>query len=105
MTPQLPPKRLRAADVIDNQQALLEAALTHTQPSTARPSFKIAQVKAVGGSLVTEWDVYVPVCDEYPSADEAFNAARVFAAELAKAYPPNGTGDDLEAKLRASVKK
>lgn len=63
------------------------AALTHTTPASARPSFKVAQVKATGGQMVTEWDVYVPVCDEFPTAAEAFKAACLFADDLRDKYP------------------
>jgi hypothetical protein len=95
--PSAKPRRLRAVDVIDK---LLERPTT-----THRPTFKIAQVKGVGGALVFEWDVTVPVCDEYPTSDEAFNAARAFAAELRREYGGEQTDAELREKLERSVEK
>lgn len=85
------PRRLRAADVIDSQQALLERLTERSTPVSARPSFKVAQVKATGGNVVHEWEVSVPVCDEYPTAQSAFDAQLDFARSMAAAYPPPST--------------
>ena len=82
------PRRLRAADVIDAQHALLERLTERSTPVSARPSFKVAQVKATGGNVVHEWEVSVPVCDEYPTAQAAFDAARSFSASMLGTYPP-----------------
>lgn len=63
--------------------------------SQRHASFSVSQVKAVGGATVIEWDVQVPVCDEYPTAADAFEAVTVFADLLLVKYPPpspaNGT--------------
>jgi hypothetical protein len=52
------------------------------------PSFTVSQVKAVGGATVMEWDVRVPVCDEYPTAEQAFAALTAYADRLLGKYPP-----------------
>ena len=52
------------------------------------PAFSVSQVKAVGGATVIEWDVRVPVCDEYPTAEDAFAAVTGFADRLTEKYPP-----------------
>jgi hypothetical protein len=52
-------------------------------------------VKATGGNVVHEWEVSVPVCDEYPTAQAAFDAHLAFARSMSAAYPPptvNGDG-------------
>jgi len=88
------PTRLRMADVIAMQAELLTALTTHTTPANARPSFKVSQVKGVGGALVIEWEVAVPVCDEYPTSTEAFKAACLFADDLRERFPTGTNGGE-----------
>lgn len=76
-------------------------ALTRPAPASARPKFAVRQVKGVGGATVIEWDVEVPVCDEYPTAGDAHHAALNFADGFARWH---GNNPDLEAKLAESVR-
>lgn len=57
------------------------------KPVDALPSFGINRVKGVGGQLLIEWDVSVPVCDEYPNSVAAFKAAVAFAESFEKEFP------------------
>lgn len=76
------PKRMTLSTVIER--------LTEKTPAAAKvPTFQAGQVKGVGGSTVFEWDVVVPVCDEFPSSDEAFEALVRYSARLASIYPPS----------------
>lgn len=63
----------------------LQAA--NRRPVDARPAFSVNRVKGVGGQLLIEWDVSVPVCDEYPTAEAAFWAAQAFATRFEEAFP------------------
>lgn len=83
-------------------RTLLEHATQRREPATAKPSFRVSQVKGVGGTTVIEWDVQVPVCDEYPNAEAAYLAAIDYAADLAAKFAP---ADTLRADLEASVKR
>ena len=58
------------------------AAIERPQPASARPSFSFEQVKATGGQLVYEWAVHVPVCDEYDTAESAFEATIAFSKRM-----------------------
>ena len=70
-------------------ERLHEITLAALQRRTvASASFQVKQVKAAGGAPVIEWDVQVPVCDEYPTAEKAFQASVQFAARLRAEYPP-----------------
>ncbi len=71
------PRRLTPTE--RSHQALL-AAITRPVRADA-PSFKVAQVKGVGGAVVIEWDVSIPVCEEYPTAAEAFAASLDFGRQ------------------------
>lgn len=57
------------------------------RPVDARPSFGVNRVKGVGGQLLIEWDVSVPVCDEYPTARAAWQATLTFAEGYESAFP------------------
>ena len=96
MSAQEAPRRLRAADVIDSQQAIIERLTEPRKPASSAPSFKVAQVKAVGGNVAHEWDVTVPVCDEFPTAAEAFAATLDYAGKLLAAYPPPRTNGETK---------
>src|SRR5258708_7736108 len=82
------PRRLRSLDVIEQQHELLERLTERSKPASAQPAFKVAQVKATGGNVVHEWEVSIPVCDEYPTAQDAFDAQLAFAATMLATYPP-----------------
>lgn len=75
-------------------------ALERTPPRDAKPSFAVRQVKGVGGATVIEWDVTVPVCDEYPDAGTAYRAACNFADGFKQRY---GERDTLVEDLKATV--
>lgn len=69
--------------------------------SQRHAAFSVSQVKAVGGATVIEWDVQVPVCDEYPTARQAFDAVTMFADSFVAKYPPpnpNGETGGRSAK-------
>ena len=61
-------------------------------PVSGVPSFKVSQTKAVGGATVYEWDVHVPVCDEFPTADAAFEASRKYAMAYRSEFGPTNGG-------------
>lgn len=71
----------------ERQHELLRAALERSAPAAAKPSFHGAQVKAVGGATVFEWDVHMPVCDEYPTAELAFAAFLTFTQAMRAEFP------------------
>ena len=87
----------------ERNHELLKLALERPAPVSGQPSFKVSQEKAVGGATVFTWDVHVPECDEYPSAEAAFEAAIGYASRLSKLFPPPNGGPDLSAKLAASI--
>ena len=70
----------------ERSHELLKAALERPAPVSAQPYFTVQQTKATGGATVFEWDVHVPVCDEYPTAEKAFKAAMYFAETMRKEY-------------------
>jgi len=75
------PRRMTLSHVIER--------LTEPRnPAPRVPTFEVSQVKAVGGAVVFEWSASIPVCDEYPTAEKAFAAAKRYAGELRKLYPP-----------------
>lgn len=89
----------------ERNHELLKLALERHLPASLSPSFKVAQVKAVGGATVFEWDVHVPVCDEYPDAEQAFNAVTEYAGCLRRLYPPPNGDASLAAQLQESIDK
>lgn len=76
----------------ERSHELLKLAMERPTPVSSKPSFSVSQTKATGGQVVFEWEVHVPVCDEYPTAQEAFEAARSFAASYRAEYG-NGGGE------------
>ena len=70
------------------------AARMAERQSQRHPSFSVAQVKAVGGATVIEWDVQVPVCDEFPTAEAAFAAVTMYAGSMLANYPPPNVNGD-----------
>ena|ERR1044071_197375 len=83
-----PVRRLRAVDEIDRLHDLAGKLAERRQPTSLVPVFKGGQVKAVGGNVVNEWEVHVPVCEEFGTADEAFSAFERYAARMAELFPP-----------------
>ena len=82
--------REQIALMLSNQHAERMAAI-ESRTGGPRPEFKVEQVKAVGGAVVNEWSVHVPVCDEYPTAEAAFKAALSFANSMGAAFPAPST--------------
>ena len=75
------------------------------------PTFSIKQEPAPGKTVVTAIDVYVPVCDEYPTTEQAFAAALDFTERARARFPlPDGYNAPVTIepalidKLRESVK-
>lgn len=89
----------------ERSHELLRMALERPAPVSGSPSFEVAQEKAVGGATVWTWKVHVPVGEEHPTAEDAFDAATGYAARLSKMFPPPNGGSDLSEQLRKSVKK
>lgn len=71
------PKRLRAADVIDAQQAALMAALTRTSGQGATVE--------ITRNAKGDWQFAVKVSDDDPA--QALTIAKAIAADLATVYP------------------
>lgn len=87
MTATTPEKRLTPTERLHDIAARMAE---RPAPVSAQPYFTVQQTKATGGATVFEWDVHVPVCDEYPTAEKAFKAAMYFAETLRKEYGSNG---------------
>lgn len=83
----------------ERSHELLKLALERPEPASLSPAFKVEQVKAVGGTTVFEWDVHVPVCDEFPTAEDAFNAAVEYGDRLRRLYPPPNGDAVLEQPI------
>ena len=70
-------------------------ASVNRQPAQAKPHFGVNRVKGVGGQLLIEWDVDIPVCDEFPTADDAFQATIEYGKRFEYEFPApsmNGNG-------------
>lgn len=76
----------------ERQHELLKLAMERPQPVSGAPWFEVAQKKATGGATVFEWDVHVPVCDEYPTSQAAFDAMLSYARALREEFN-GGSGD------------
>lgn len=74
----------------ERQHELLRLAMERPQPVSGAPHFSVEQTKATGGATVFEWSVHVPVCDEYPNAQAAFEATMTYAAAMRAEYGANG---------------
>ena len=85
-----PSNRLNAATVLRmlHEERMAQA----TKPGREdRPAFTLKRSTASGSLGVVAIDVTVPVCEEYPTAQEAADAARRFMDDLCAAYPlPDG---------------
>ena len=62
-------------------------------PVSGAPYFKSSQTKATGGTTVFEWDVYVPVCEEFPTSELAFEAHLRYARAMRAEYGPTNGGE------------
>jgi hypothetical protein len=61
-----------------------------------RPTFTLKRSTASGSLGVVGIDVYVPVCEEFPTTEAAHDAARAYMDDLCAHYPlPDG---DVRAK-------
>ena len=89
----------------ERNHELLKLALERPAPVSGNPSFQVNQEKAVGGATVWTWQVHIPVCDEYPDSQAAFDAATGYAARLSKLFPPPNDSPDLGKQLEQSAKK
>lgn len=80
------PHRMTLSEVVER--------LTEQRSSSPHlPTFEVnskaptAEQTKQGITAVYQWSATVPVCEEFPTADEAFAAARRYADELRQAYP------------------
>lgn len=68
----------------------------------AVPTFEVEKSKLTAEQIkqgVTAdyvWRAVVPVCDEFPTAADAFAAATKYADELRRLYPPERDSDHRE---------
>jgi hypothetical protein len=84
------PRRLNAAMVVAMQHAERLAALNRPGRED-RPRFALKRSTASGSLGVIAIDVEVPVCEEYPTAAAAMDAAILYMDTLCQRYPmPNG---------------
>lgn len=87
----------------ERNHELLKLALERPAPVSGLPSFKGGQEKAVGGATVFTWEVHIPVCDEFPTAEQAFAAFEEYSGRARRLLPPPNGDPSLEAQLIASV--
>ena len=107
MTDAAEPRRLTPTERLHDIARLMAE---RPAPVSGVPSFEISQTKATGGATVFEWNVHVPVCDQYPDAEAAFDALVSFADRLATRYPataangePSATKTPAERTARAAA--
>jgi hypothetical protein len=95
LTPTEPeaPARMNAATVLRYQhEERMAQALKPARED--RPTFSAKRATTSGALGVWELTVNVPVCDEFPTADEAFAAQVHYMTSLAARFPmPDGTVD------------
>ena len=89
----------------ERNHELLKLALERPAPVSGNPAFEVSQEKAVGGTTVFTFKVHVPVCEEFPTADDAFNAATGYASQLRRVFPGPDDQAKLAEQLQASVGK
>lgn len=89
----------------ERNHELLKLALERPAPVSGQPSFKVSQEKAVGGATVFTWDVHIPECEEFPTADDAFTAAVGYASQLRRLFPPPNGDPELAKQLSESIGK
>jgi hypothetical protein len=80
------PHRMTLSEVVERLTAQRSSGphLPTFEVSSKAPTLE--QTKQ-GITAVYQWSATVPVCEEFPTADEAFAAARRYADELRQAYP------------------
>lgn len=84
-----PPARMNAATVLRYQHE--ERMAQALRPSREeRPAFSAKRATTSGALGEWELSVTVPVCDEFPTADEALAAQLRYMEALATAYPIGG---------------
>lgn len=59
-------------------------------PVSGQPHFTVQQTKATGGATVYEWEAHIPVCAEFPTAEDAFAAAVKYASTLREQFGASG---------------
>ena len=89
----------------ERNHELLKLALERPAPASGAPAFDGAQEKAVGGATVNTWNVHVPVCDEFPTTEQAFKAWEEYVKRAQKILPPPNGGPDLSEQLKGSLPK
>ena len=89
-TPETEPRRLTPTERLHDVAAKLAE---RPAPVSAAPYFTVQQTKATGGATVYEWEVHVPVCAEYPTAEKAFAAQLKFAGSMRAEFGPSTNGD------------
>ena len=75
----------------ERSHELLKLAMERPQPSSSKPSFSVSQTKATGGAVVFEWEVHVPVCDEFPTASVAWEACVDYARAMRDEFSGGAT--------------
>ena len=83
------PPRMNAATLARYQHE--ERMAQATKQRGDLPSFSLKRSTASGSLGVIAIDVNVPVCEQYPTAEEAAAAAQQFMDDLCRHYPmPDG---------------
>jgi hypothetical protein len=80
------PRRLNAASVLAMQHEERMASLNRPGRED-RPRFALKRSTASGSLGVVAIDVEVPVCEEYPTSELAFEATLAFMDRAAEHYP------------------
>lgn len=90
MTEPTPTPRLNAATVLGMMHE--ERLAAANRPSREdRPSFSVKRSTASGSLGVMGFDAVIPVCEEYPTAELAFQALLDFTDRAVEHWPlPNG---------------
>jgi len=81
-----PTNRLNARQLAEwaHEERLASA---NKPPKEDKASFTLKRSTASGSMGMVGADVYIPVCDEFPTATEAFEAAMYFMDSVNKHYP------------------
>ena len=81
--------------------------LAERQRPADRPDFGLEQKQPnaeqvkMGIAAVFQWHVNIPVCDEFPTSDQAFNAMMIYGDELRARYGP--AMPDLHRELERTM--
>lgn len=100
MTDGTAPARANVATLLRYQhEERLAAAASRSKDG---PSFAAKRATTSGALGAWELTVAVPVCNEYPTADEAFAAQVDYMRRLAEAFPLNGSQTPQEPRTGAA---